>query len=262
MRKLFIGVTLTVAVVSAGCDDRSGDADAGRDSGVRLPDAARIDTGVPTPTDAGGGSDSGTPGTCGPTGPCSVSSPTSCGAGMACLMVGGGGNPWMTVCAASGVLGQGETCDPAAANQCQEGFQCFSNVCQKICCSNSDCDPGVLCQQLADTNGAGLCTPGDGCEITDADACDDGEGCLPVGSEGDTACSTLIATPGAAGESCMFSNGCVPAHGCAGDPGLCRAFCDPAVTPTTCASGFMCSQLAAEGTPIPGVGVCVPMTTT
>lgn len=262
MRKLFIGVALSVAIVSAGCDDRNGGTDAGRDSGVRLPDAAGIDTGMPTPIDAGGGgTDSGTPGSCGPTGVCSVSTPTSCGAGMACLMVGGGGDPWMTVCAASGVLGQGAACDPGAANQCQEGFQCFDDVCKQICCSNSDCGPGVLCQPIADTNGAGYCVPGDGCVITDPDACEAGEGCLHLGSEGDTACSTLIETPGGPGESCMFSNGCVAGYTCAGDPGMCRQYCafgEAAV----CETGFMCVQLAPGGTPIPGIGACVPMTTT
>ena len=258
MRKLFIGVALTVAVMSAGCDDRNGGEDAGRDSGVRLPDAARIDTGVPTPTDAGGGTDSGTPGTCGPTGACSVSEPTSCGTGMACLMVGGGGNPWMTVCAASGVLGQGEACDPAAANQCQEGFQCFSNVCQKICCSNSDCDPGVLCQQLADTNGAGLCTAGDTCSIIDPDSCEDGEGCYPLGSEGDVQC--IEAGTATVGMACNTLNGCVAGYGCAGSPGACRQYCVPGEG-AVCETDFMCVQLTNGSTPILGIGVCVPMTT-
>ncbi|MFK7987508.1 MAG: hypothetical protein AB8I08_15920 [Sandaracinaceae bacterium] len=264
MSKLRFGILIALSgLLVMGCDDERDPEDAGpRDTGVGLMDSGPppgdsgtpIDTGTPPPTD------SGTPSSCGPTGgACNVSVVSSCGAGNGCVLVGQSTTMWEAQCTPSGVLGQGDACDPMMPSQCQEGFQCTGpmggpNECLRICCGNGDCAPGTLCQQILNADGAGFCQIPDACDVTDASSCGDGQGCLPLGNEGDTQCSSV--GEATEGQECAASNGCVAGFGCIGQ---CRQFCNP--TSPDCPDMFNCAGLTpGEGQPaIPGIGVCVPM---
>lgn len=262
MSKLRFGILIALSgLLVMGCDDERDPEDAGpRDSGLALMDSGpppvdsgmRIDTGTPPV-------DSGTPSSCGPTGgACNVSVVTSCGSGNGCVLVGSSTTMWEAMCTPSGVLGQGDECDPMMPSQCQEGFQCTGATgdeeCRRICCSNADCSPGVLCQPIAGADGAGFCRPSDSCSVTDTGSCGDGQGCYPLGAEGDTQCLTAGTT--GEGEACENLNGCEAGHGCVGE---CRRYCNP--TSPECPDMFNCAGLVpGEGMdPIPGIGVCVPM---
>lgn len=265
MSTLRFGILVALAgLLVIGCDDGRGDEDAGTDSGLRLMDSGpMVDSGGGGGTDSGGGGTDagGGGGSCGPTGgACDVSNPSSCGTGMACLLSGSSADGFTTQCAASGVLGQDQTCDPTMAGQCQEGYQCNSgsNTCRKICCGNTDCPTGVICQQIAGADGAGFCRPSDACNITDASSCGSGNGCYPLGTEGDTQC--LTAGTATEGMTCDALNACVAGHGCAGTPATCRQYCNP--TSPSCPTDYTCAGLTdTGGTAIPGVGVCVPPST-
>ena len=267
MSTLRIGTLIALSgLLVIGCDDGRDGEDAGTDSGLRLMDSGPgVDSGGGgVDSGPGGGTDSGpSTGSCGPTGgACMVSDATSCGTGMACVLVGSSDTSWMAQCIASGVLGQDASCDPSMPSQCQEGFQCTgaagAETCRAICCSNTDCPPGVICQQIAGADGAGFCRPSDACDITNPDSCGSGQGCYPLGTEGDTQC--LSAGTATEGMTCAALNACVAGHGCAGDPAVCRAYCNP--TSPSCETGFTCAGLTdGGGTPIPGVGVCVPEST-
>ena len=269
MRTLRFGILVALSgALAVGCDDGRGGDDAGpvgTDSGLRLMDSGPgRDSGPGTDSGPSTGTDSGpSTGSCGPTGgACTVSDVSSCGSGQGCVLVGSSDTMWEAMCIPSGVLGQGDSCNPTMPNQCQEGFQCNgpagAETCRRICCGNTDCAAGVLCQQIAGADGAGFCRPSDGCDVTDADSCGTGEGCYPLGSEGDTQC--LSAGTAGEGETCAALNACQASFGCAGSPGVCRAYCNP--TSPDCATGFMCAGLTpGEGQPpIPGIGVCVPET--
>jgi len=244
-----------------GCDDENPATDAGpvglMDAGPGTADAGPgpgVDSGPGPGVDSGPGPgvDGGPGGDCsGPTGECDVTDPTSCGAGMACLINGSSMDGFMTICGAAGVGGQGAACTPGMAGQCQEGFQCDSgsSTCQAFCCDSTDCSPGDFCSLISRAD-VGFCqTPVD-CDLIAQTGCPDMQGCYPSG--GGLAC--FDEGTGAEGESCMFTNECLPGFGCLGSASesFCREFCDMMAT-DPCPTGFTCQPI----TDLP-VGGCIP----
>ena len=269
MSKLELGLLgLTSLALVAGCDDRSGDTDAGPfDAGIGLMDSGPpgdsgppIDTGLPPGTDAGPPS-----GGCGPTdGPCNVGQPGSCGPGMACVLNGGSVDGWTTICITEGVIADGQPCMSGMQGQCQQGSTCNAGVCERICCGNltpTGCTAGATCVGLTNAEEAGYCTTGSGCVIDDATSCGATQACFHLGTEGETDCFDLAETPSQPNEACEGGlNTCVAGYVCTGE-NICREYCVPDGDP--CPDTFMCGRINnGSGGVIPGVGFCVPVPAT
>jgi len=257
MRPILLPLIATAGLLLGACDDGVSEPDSGvppADTGTDMMDSGGDDSGTPPP-------DSGMMMgmSCGPTtGDCDVSDPASCGTGMACVLQGGGGEPWTTVCIQEGVIAEGMACDPTMQAQCQQGFQCdsTSRICARVCCSGVDCNPGDDCIALSMAGPmgmeAGFCrTPVD-CDPVDGTAgCSDGTGCYPT-SSGSFSC--FSAGDIAIGEMCSNLNDCAPGSACiTGDPSVCRQFC--LLSEPVCPSGFACGGLSG----VDRYGVCVPM---
>ncbi len=275
MRQLRIGLIALASLGLVACDDGDGGTDSGPPVGIDSGPPSGVDAGPPTGTDAGPPST----GTCGPVGGECMITPgagaaTACtadpmsGAARGCLLVGGGANPWMTQCAAVGVVPEGGDCDPTMVGQCGAGFECLgdpgSATCARLCCSNTDCAPGDRCVALSgagpDGMEAGTCRTPVTCDplnttLDGSNGCPTGQACFTVGDSLD------CFTPGTAtvGQACMALNACVAGHGCYSFSTdmmfLCRELCDPMAMPTTCPAGMMCNAL----TGFTDLGACIMM---
>ncbi len=279
MRELRIGTWLAAmtALVAWGCDgSRPADPDSGMvtvdsggggiDSGP--PRDSGPDTGMTTMTDSGMTGPS-----CGPTdGACDVSNPSSCGGGMACVVRKDPDTDVVsTYCVAAGTGTDGAACDPMMT-QCAEGFDCsqFENVCRRVCCSNSDCNPtdtGQNCNIFSDSGPAGrmsgICLLPDTCNPADGSGCDAGQSCYINGPENLCVATGTVAT----GEPCGGSAGrCAAGNACLGADGeaaTCRKLCDLMMDGAGCATEEVCNgRIGLEGGgQRTDVGFCVPMTT-
>lgn len=262
MRQLRLGTILALAgaLAAFGCDDGdNGPEDAGGggvDSGVDLMDSGpEVDSG-PTPgedagsTDPDGGSSGGM---CGNSGDCDLLA-QDCPESQACryLVMSAGETP-RGLCEPAGVKLEGEACSRASEPECAEGLICFEGACREYCCGGRSTDCSVLGQFcLGLGSEAGVCVPSDDCDPVAQTGCETGEACLTL-NNGGLLCTEPTSDAAAVGEPCASLNGCVAGSGCFGDPGVCRAYCDPEAT-DPCPSGFTCGGVAGHD----GVGVCVP----
>ncbi|GAB4213122.1 MAG: hypothetical protein OHK0013_36680 [Sandaracinaceae bacterium] len=188
-----------------------------------------------------------------------------------------------TVCAPIVGAGAEEGQPCCALNSCDEGLACVGavetvpgsgmcttmGVCRRYCCgSNSDCEPGQICNGFGSTAGfmGGICDTSDDCNLVSQTGCEGmpGTGCYPsMGTV--TQCVTPTAAMADEGETCMFTNDCVPGTACftitPGGGGMsrqiCLRFCDLADGAADCPnSGGMACQ--SGGTLPTGVGICPP----
>ncbi len=257
---------LVLALWAAACggDDGHGDAsvDTGTMDGTTIVDGGRTDSG--TPGDAG--LDSAVPDAAPPscTGDCDPREGAPCGDAGVCALVADA-----PMCAeALGTKAAGATCE--AVSDCLPGLACFmragGGVCADVCCPSDGVCPGDQ-----HCTGAGILVDGTETEwwscvglrtcdvLRPAEACERGEGCYIVSTEGDTDC--LRAGAGEAGADCVDQNDCASGYFCAGvTVGTCARICEIGATsgPRACPDGEGNCQAypySPEGT-----GVCTRAT--
>ncbi len=178
-----------------------------------------------------------------------------------------------------GQVGDACTVEGSAASgidDCDIGSMCWDvdpetnvGVCVEVCGCSYDqptCEtPNTTCS-ISNNDSLTLCLPV--CNPIDPDACDDGEGCYPVG--GFFRCATDVSGDdfGAHGDPCEFINVCDPGTVCvssAGMPacpaaGCCAQTCD--INGGPCPMGTSCNGWYADGEApdecSETFGVCVP----
>ena len=169
---------------------------------------------------------------------CDPLAPT-CDAGQGCYFDGQGYS-----CAPEGTIPAGQAC--TNVGQCVPGAECFNDgLCHQWCdpAATSTCAANEACTDIGD--GMGICLPPP-CDPLAQD-CDTGEGCYYDGN--DFSCMPAGSTQ--AGGTCGQAYGeCVPGAECM-NPGVCRAWCDPAAT-STCAASEACTDIGD------GLGICTP----
>lgn len=110
-----------------------------------------------------------------------------------------------------------QACDPA--NEINDGFECYENVCRASCSETSPCQAGSAC---VSTEGTGaFCLPSECSGWLDKTSCDAGESCVSFGNE------AFLCNPAgtkAAGEECAADSECGPAMLC-GPVGVCTPVC-------------------------------------
>jgi hypothetical protein len=254
------------------------------------PDAAMLPDAHVDPIDTGpmadAGNDTGAARVCrSPMGSCDLLAQDCAGPMQTCVyaLPAAGAPAPQTVCAPIVGAGAEEGQPCCALNSCDEGLACVGaeetmpgsgscttmGVCRRYCCgSNSDCEPGQVCSGFGSTAGfmGGICDTTDDCNLVSQTGCESmpGTGCYPsMGTV--TQCVRPTAAMAAEGDTCMFTNDCVPGTACftitpAGGGmmrQICLRFCDIGDGAADCPnSGGMACQ--SGGSLPPGVGICPP----
>ncbi|MBR58242.1 MAG: hypothetical protein CMH54_09495 [Myxococcales bacterium] len=182
---------------------------------------------------------------------------TACGDGEGCYY-----ESQATACKPAGTIPLGEVCYKDPTDRCEPGLQCLVR-CVDVCSSNdgnadnpkcsSEC-PGEIIELSAE-NGLGTCMP-DGpytmCNIFTQEGCAPTEGCYSV--TGGHACITAGTIE--IGESCTYTNDCVPGAGCVNSQ--CQLLCNAAEdAPTEESCDERCEEMSFLTPQSWGVGLCV-----
>lgn len=186
-----------------------------------------------------------------------------------------------TVCAPIVGAGAEEGGACCALNSCDTGLVCVGAVetmpgsgmcssmgrCTRYCCgSSADCSPGETCAGFGGGFMGGRCDTIDGCDLVQQTGCEGmaGTSCYP-GMGSTTQCVAPTAAMAAEGETCMFTNDCVPGSACfTVTPGgggmarsICLRFCDIGDGAGDCPNSMGMACQTAGDLPA-GTGICPP----